>query len=188
MGGGVGAPGLILLDACCVLNLYATGQMAAILRALPWRFAVADRVATEALYIRRGGAGEDADERDPVDLGPLIARGLLEVLRLETEEEAATFVGFAAQLDDGEALTCALALHRGGMVGTDDRKAWRVCGGQAPPLEVYSTAALIEAWAEGQRIASGVLARVLTDIRERARFIPGRRDPLLSWWKASLDR
>lgn len=186
MGSEIGAPARILLDACCVLNLYATGQMDAILRALPEHFAIADRVASEALYIRRGGSGEDADERIPVDFGPLVEQGLLEVLRVETEEEAASFVDFAAQLDDGEAMTCALALHRGGVVGSDDRKARRVCGAQSPPLDTRSTPAMIKAWADSERIAGADLRRVLIDIRERARFAPGRHDPLLAWWDAAL--
>jgi predicted nucleic acid-binding protein len=186
MGGEVGAPGQILLDACCVLNLYATGRMEAILRALPLPCAVAERVVAEALHVRRGGDGEDADERDPVDLAPLIAQGLIEVLRLETDEEAASFVGFAAQLDDGEAMTCALALHRDGVVGTDDRKARRVCGMQEPPLEIQTTPTMLKAWGESGQIASTELKQALFRIRERARFAPGKRDPLQVWWEAAL--
>lgn len=186
MGGGVGEPVRILLDACCLLNLYATGRIDAILRALPDRFAIADRVAAEALYIRRGGGGDDADERDPVDLGPLIAQGLIEVQQLESEEEAASFVGFAAQLDDGEAMTCAVALHRGGVVGTDDRKARRICGAQSPPLKIRTTPAMLKAWAESERIAGADLRQVLVDIRERARFAPGKQEPLQAWWEAAF--
>lgn len=184
--GGAGERERILLDACCVLNLYSTGQMEAILRALPWRCAVAERVASESLYIRRGGDGEDADEREPVDLSPLIAQGLIEVLPLETEEEAASFVGFAADLDDGEAMTCALALHRGGVVGTDDRKARRVCGMQEPSLEIQTTPAMLKAWGESGRIAKTELRQALLRIQERARFTPGKRDPLQVWWEAAL--
>lgn len=188
MGGRVGEPVRVLLDACCLLNLYATGRIDVILRALPDRFAIADHVAAEALYIRRGGSGDDADEWEPVDLRPLIESGLLEVLRLETEEEAASFVGFAAQLDDGEAMTCALALHRGGAIGTDDRKARRICGTQSPPIEIRTTPALLKAWAEVERITGTELGRVLLRIRERARFAPGKHDSLQGWWDAALSR
>ena len=186
MRGAIGARSHMLLDARCVLNLYATGRMDRILRALPWRIAVADRVVAEALYPRRGGDGADADERDPVDLGPLIARGLIEVLHLETEEEAASFVGFAAQLDDGEAMTCALALHRGGVVGTDDRKARRICGLRVPPLAIHSTPTMLKLWVATEQIADAELRRALVAIRERARFVPGRHEPLQAWWAAAL--
>ena len=186
MSGDIGAHSHMLLDACCVLNLYATGRMDRILRALPWRIAVADRVAGEALYLRRGGGGEDTDERDPVDLGPLIAQGLIEVLQLENEDEAASFVGFAAQLDDGEAMTCALALHRGGVVGTDDRKARRICGLQVPPLAIRSTPTMLKIWVDNEQIADAELRQSLVTIRERARFVPGRHEPLQAWWVAAL--
>src|SRR5438552_17812391 len=98
---------LILLDACCLLNLHATRRLEEILTAVQGRFAVAERVAAETLYTRRGGSGDDADEKDPVDMGSLVALGLLEVLPVETPDEAASYVGFAAELDDGEAMTCS---------------------------------------------------------------------------------
>lgn len=123
-----GALPLIFLDACCLLNLAASRQIAAILRDSPARFAITTKVAAESGYLRRGGAGDDADERDKLDLAPLIAVDLLSVVGIATEEEAASFIDFAAALDDGEAETCALAYHRGVIVATDDRKARRLCG------------------------------------------------------------
>src|SRR5712692_6705387 len=110
------AVALILLDACCLLNLHATRRLEEVLRTVRGRFAIVERVAAEALYTRRGGSGEDADEKDPIDFHPLVALGLLEVLCVETADEAASYIGFAAELDDGEAMTCALALHRGAEV------------------------------------------------------------------------
>lgn len=41
--------GLILLDACCVLNLYGGRCMEQILRTSQWTFAVAQRAANEVL-------------------------------------------------------------------------------------------------------------------------------------------
>src|SRR3954470_290959 len=172
------AVALILLDACCLLNLHATRRLEQILLTVQGRFAVAERVAAETLYTRRGGSGDDADEKDPVDIRPLIAPGLLEELPVETADEAASYVGFAAQLDDGEAMTCALALHRGAILATDDRKALRLLASQAPRISVRSTAQLLKEWADGAQVASAELRTVLTDVRQRARFAPGRHDAL----------
>lgn len=177
---------LILLDACCLLNLYATQRLDEILVALQGHFGVAERVAAEALYLRRGGSGEDADEKDPVDIGPLVASGSLAVHAVETPEEAASYVRFAAELDDGEAMTCALALHRRAVVATDDRKALRVLAAQAPQIGVRSTAQLLREWADYSNLAPTELRTVLTDVRQRARFAPGRHDPLHAWWEAAL--
>lgn len=174
----------ILLDACCLLNLAATGRMVAILRDHPGRFAVAERVVAETLYLRRGGKGDDAEEREAIDLTPLIAAGLLTVLRVDTRAEAASLIDFADQLDDGEAMTCALALHRGFVVGTDDRKARRLCDARTPSLATHITSMLLRAWVETMQVSDAELGPLLRAIRERARFVPGRNDPLLAWWDA----
>jgi hypothetical protein len=85
--------------------------MAEILEALSCQFGIARHVANEAMYV---GSSSDADEdREPVDLDPMIRAGLLTVLDLGSPAEFSGFVGFAAELDDGEAATCALAVHRG---------------------------------------------------------------------------
>jgi hypothetical protein len=177
----------VLLDGCCLLNLYAARRIEEILRALPARFAVAESVAAEALYVRRGGTGQDADDKNPVELQPLIDVGLLEVLRVEMAAEAASYVSFAAHLDDGEAMTCALALHRGATVATDDRKAFSVLGRLAPQVPILTTARLLRDWADSVKLPPSALKAVLTDVRQRARFAPGRHDPLQSWWLAALQ-
>jgi hypothetical protein len=176
----------VLLDACCLLNLCATRFIEDILRALPLRFAVADRAAAEVRYLRRGGAGLDADVREPVDLQPLVAAGLLEVLAFATADEEASFVQFAANIDDGEAMTCALAWHRQAAVATDDLKTLRIVRPLVPPLPIYTTAGLMRQWADGQQVTGPVLKRALLNIEERARFAPGRHDPLRSWWLAAM--
>src|SRR5581483_10436728 len=110
---------------------------------------------------------------DAVDISPLVAPGLLELLAVETPDEAASYVSFAAELDDGEAMTCALALHRGALVATDDRKALRLLAARAPQIRVRSTAQLLKEWADSASLAPTELRAVLTDVRQRARFAPG---------------
>ena len=128
-------PGVLLLDASCLLNLYATDRILEIAAALPWQLAVVDYVLEqEALYVRTIGAYEEQEETVPVDLSPLIDEGLILVVRMETPSEEASFVELAAVLDDGEAVTGAIALSRGHMVAIDDRKARRVLGEKAPGM------------------------------------------------------
>ena len=82
----------ILLDTCCRINHYETGLVAEFLHALPERYAFVDYVVAESLYIRRSGATGDEDDTEPVVLQSLVDRGLLEVLHLETDDEAVSFV------------------------------------------------------------------------------------------------
>ncbi len=76
-----------LLDSCSLLNIYASSQAAKILRALGVQCAVVEVVARESTYVLRGGEGEGSVEREPVDLQPLVAAGLLEVWSPQSEAE-----------------------------------------------------------------------------------------------------
>lgn len=179
---GFGGCQIALLDSCSLLNLYATRRLAEILRALGVRFAVAAAVASEAVYVLGGGEGEAATEREPVDLRPLIASGLLDVWSPESEAEYVSFVNFAAELDDGEAMTCALALHRGGAVVTDDRKTLRILPRLAPGARALTTSQVLRLWSDVSGVDSSVLRAALLDVQARGRFTPGKHDPLADWW------
>jgi hypothetical protein len=176
---------LLLLDACCVLNLFATRHIEHILRTLQRHFAIAVAVKAEAKWIYRGGSGEDALDRDTLDTEPLVAAGLLEVLSPETDAENEDYVAFAIILRDGEAMTAALAIHRGGSRATDDVKARRELGARAPSIVLSSTADLLHAWSSAARIEPHLLAQVLQDVRTRAQFLPSKADPWRSWWDAA---
>jgi hypothetical protein len=176
----------IHLDCCALLNVYATGLIIEVLNAHTSAhgtyFVVADVVMrTEALWVGCGQASDPGSDREIVDLGPLVAAGVLHVEELTTPEEAATFVALASVLDDGEAATASLAVHRGGAVATDDSKAIRVLSEQSPPLVVLRTSELMKGWSD-TGVPSARVAEALEAIRERARFEPGPRDPHVGWW------
>jgi len=173
-----------LLDACAVVNLYATRRMEDILAAVDGPVAVADIVEREAQYVFQGGDGEDAREREPIDLQPWVSQGVLTVIEATHEEELLTFIDLTQELDDGEAMTAALAVHRGFTVVTDDRKAVRVLTGRA--VTFRSTLDLVKTWADQQAIGSDALRVVLIDLRERGNYYPSRRHPLRSWWDTAL--
>ncbi len=187
MGIDFGGCQVALLDCCSLLNLYATRHLAEILEALDVRFAVAEAVVGEAGYVLRGGDSENATERELVDLQPLITAGLLEVWRPESEAEYVSFVNFAAEVDDGEAMTCALALHRGAAIVTDDRKTLKVLPRLAPMVLALTTSQVVRLWADSSQVERTVLQAALLDIQTRARFVPGRHDPLSLWWDGLTD-
>lgn len=179
---------VLMLDACCILNLVASRHMEAIIRCLSMRCAVATAAAGEALWVERGGSGPDATARDPVDLQPLIDAGLLVILSVDTDDEMAAYVTFAASLDDGEAMTCAIAVERGYAVASDDHRVANVLKRLAPQIPILTTPSLLKHWAETSGIAPPLLKQVLTDVHDRARYAPGRHDPLQSWWQTIADR
>lgn len=157
-------------------------------RDAPVGFIISEQASREVRYVRRGGEGADADEREAVDLKVLEERGLLYVARLEAPAELATFVDLAREMDDGEAAACALAVHRSGALVTDDRKARHVFGQRFAATPLLTTAEVIKGWADRVRPETRELARVLLDVEERAHFRPNQSDPLATWWNRSRSQ
>ena len=177
----------VLLDACCLINLLATGRIAEILDALPYRFGVSELVA-EKEVLGLAPSQEAAGDPSPTPrdlLASLVRADLLEVLALRTAEEASAFVRFATALDDGEASVCALAVVEGAAIATDDRKAIRLLGEWAPEVRVIQTPELLFEWAIATNQQSAEIRRVLTAVRERARFVPRKGSPGAEWWRSN---
>jgi hypothetical protein len=179
---------LLLLDACCLINLLATDRMEEILKILPFRFATSRLVATrEVLAI-----ASETDEGGPIEREVIPPKALedfesLDLLDLASEQELTDFVRFAADLDDGEASVCALALSRGGGVATDDRKALGLLGRESPQVLTVQTPELLHEWARLSKTPKPEVGLVLRSIERRARFRPRRGAPRFEWWSAILS-
>ena len=151
---------------------------------LPYQLVVADYVLEqEAIYVRIPGPEGLYDERAPVDLYPLVNEGLIQVMRLEQLQEKSTFVDLAALVDDGEAVTGALALHRGCSIATDDRKARRVLGERAPTVPLVSTLELLKLWVDEATVPDIELRAAIADMQSGASYVPGDKDSLYTWWR-----
>lgn len=142
---------------------------------------------SEALYVYRGGSGDDARERESVDLAPLQRANLLQVLAVDTDAEAATFVALTVELDDGEAEALALAIHRNLAVATDDRKTLRIINQRFPDVEVFTTPSLLKQWADHCAIDPTRLRYVLRDVQERGNYLPRNDDALRAWWQRAVS-
>lgn len=183
---GVGPKGgsRVYLDACCIINLFATGRIEEILAALPFHFSVSRYIADhEVLRISTGGAGQPSRL---LSLSELAEVGLLTIEDVRSESELAQYVRFAAVLDDGEASVCALAMTHHGTLATDDRKALRVIRQCATPLPSLETPELLYRWSRVNEVPEEEVRRVLSGVRERARFVPRRAAPHYEWWMAHL--
>lgn len=172
---------LLLLDACCLINLFATGRMEEILASLPYRFATSRWVASkEVLSVGQSVVPGVPPEREIIPTTRL--EELLTLFDLTTEEEMNDFIRFVVELDDGEAGVCTLAISRGGMVATDDRKALRVLAERAPQVPTLQTPELLYDWAQRTEAEAADVSEVLRNIRYRARFWPRRGAPRSDWW------
>lgn len=165
--------GSIILDACCVITLYESGQMEAILRATGQQVVLASYV--HEVEIRRA------------DLGPLIDAGTILIVSPRNETEENAYVNFAVELDDGEAVTGAIAIHRNWAIATDEAKATAYFSRVAPRLEIASTPDLVKHWVEQVKPAREEVRAVLQRIELRARYQPGPNHPLRGWWRVHHD-
>jgi predicted nucleic acid-binding protein len=176
-----GDPAVTLLDACAVISLFATRWMGDIIDEIDGSVAVVDAVIAESLYVRRGGHGEDARELETIDLKPFIESGKLAPITVDDEGELHLFIDLVAtlRLDDGEAMTAAVAISRNYVMVTDDGKAERRLYGR---VALRSTLDVIKVWADRRALDAKTVASALIDVRERRSYVPPPRHPLKGWW------
>ncbi len=176
-----------ILDACALLNLYASGSLEAILKSRHLPCCVVEQVKQESLFIRKPSDTSTGYEYEPVVLDGYFQSGLLNLVKLESEIERELFVNLAAQIDDGEAATIAIAIARNMQVVTDDKKAVRVLKQEAPKLIWFSTLDVVKTWSETGAISPAELRTALLNILKHANYLPGKKHHLLNWWQIAVN-
>ena len=175
---------MILLDACVLINLCATDRLEEISRCVPGGFSVAAAAREEALFLR--DPGDIVHPLKPLVLDPFFDQGVLHLLPMEADEET-LFVNIAAELDEGEAMSMAIAIERNLDLAADDRKAIRLFtkfGGD--PNRLWTTLSVVRMWADAAALSVEELGRAARAIRDRARYLPAPNHPLYSWWSPLL--
>jgi hypothetical protein len=176
-----------IVDACTLINLYASGQFQAIIPACGGNFHVSEQVQRESLSIREP---DPADASllipSPIDLSNEITSGLIKECRLEGKVEFEHYVNFAIHVDDGEASSLAIALSRKWTLATDDRKAIRLATESGIP--VITTPELVERWSNATKPTNDEIADTLRAIERFAKFRPRRGNPLHEWWTSMIAR
>ena len=169
----------LLLDACVMINVAASGvplgELASRNRVT---FAMARLAAAEVLYLAPVDEGGTPER---INVMGYARRGDLRLADLTLDEQS-TFLKLARDVDDGEAATLAVSLHRGWAVATDDRKAQRLAHAAEPPIALVTTSALLHSWADGHDEPAERVSDVLRRIERRAAFVPRRSDPNRNWW------
>lgn len=175
-----------VIDCCSLLNLYTGWGGLAELRALRRTWHVCDAVLTEAEYTREY-AQDGTQVSVPIDVKALVNEGLLLAAHAESERELEDFVGFASEVDDGEAQALAIAKNRGYVLLTDDRKAAAVALRPDVGVRVVSTASVLRSWGQLDSANEARLPEVITRISVLARFTP-RADPAeYAWWRGPFS-
>lgn len=169
-----------IIDACVLINLLATEELEAILGAAKKPSLICSIVENESIYLR---TGDPRNPKEPINLEPFINDGVLSVCEIESEKEESLYVDFASALDDGEAMTLAIAIGRKLDLATDDRKARRLFLNEiADSKRLISTSALIRQWAAAEDISAMKLKETLARIQNRASYRPPTDDRHHRWW------
>jgi hypothetical protein len=177
-----------VIDACCLIDLMASGHAEGILQASGFTWRLPSAVQGEVQYRRQYDPAQSQKTiHVPVDLSAMISSGLLAVCNPHTQQEQARFVHYATIFrSDGEAMCLALAEQHQWVVATDDHKAIRIA--RQAGLTVVSCPKLIKAWADAAVPDHAVLNQVLLDIQVLAQFKPNPAMPEYQWWVAELSR
>ncbi len=173
----------VILDACCVINLYATDRMGEILRAAPVKFTVSSYVQkVEARWVYDG---EDADGntlKQPIDFHPLVEGKLVEIVEPDLTVLSGQMILFAAHdIRNGEMISAAIAHQRNWAIGTDDASASKKLARLVPHLQIVSTFDLVKHWATSDGIDRDGIRAALRKIRERGKFSISEHHPLYEW-------
>ena len=175
-----------VIDACCLIDLLASGQAEAILRATGHAWHLPSSVQAEVQYVRQYDPDKPGSYRNvPVDLTPFVTSGVLTMCQPDDAQEQAQYVQYATLFrSDGEAMCLALAECRGWTVATDDRRAIQVA--RKAGVTVVSCPELVKAWADATKRGQATLCKVLRDIQVLAQFRPNPAMPDYQWWVDKL--
>jgi predicted nucleic acid-binding protein len=171
----------VLLDACCLINIFSGGRAAEILQSVPHTWYVCEAVSEETLYVEVATA--EQRERRQVEIQPLVSQGIIIQCAPSNEAEFAAVVHYAAHLDDGEAMCLALAKCRSWTVATDERKGRRIASEDGIPI--INTPQLLRAWADKQLVSPQDVRAVVERITTLGRYRPGADAPEAAWWRNS---
>jgi len=173
----------LILDACCIINLYASRRLGEILTALPGSTTVSDYVYRESGWVYDGPDDNARQTKAPINLQPFIQAELLSLVSIDSEAERSKFIHFAAHLDDGESCIGAIAVCRNWAVATDDKKAINLFYREAPDLQIVSTLELVKYWVDTTQPSVDTVRTALRNIRLRANYKPGAKHILYDWWQ-----
>jgi hypothetical protein len=176
------------IDACCVIDLLASGDAEVILRASGFTWHLPSAVQSEVQYCRQYDPAHPGKTLNvPADLSGRISSGVLTLCQPENQQELNRFTHYAAMFrSDGEAMCLAIAEQRKWVIATDDRKAIRIA--EKAAVTVVSCPELVKAWADATGPDQAALNTVLRDIQVLAQFKPNPAMPEYQWWVDELAR
>ena len=120
-----------------------------------------------------------------IDVAPMVGSGLLHVLELSGDLEQTIYVEQAAVVDDGEAMSIAIAGNRGLELAIDDKRAAKHALRTFPKMRLWTTPEILKRWADAAALSKARLKEALMKIETRSRYVPPKSHALASWWQTA---
>jgi len=171
----------VIVDACCLINLCTSLRLREILDSTGHRFFICPAVKAESMFFEFEVEGKL--NREEVDLDSHIASGTLTLAQVQDVEETSLYVKYAANLDDGEAMSMAIAAKRGWTLMTDDRRARKIAVNEG--ITIIDTTEAVHSWL-GDPTRSAEARKVIQSIVRFARFTPRSDAAYADWWQRHM--
>lgn len=181
----------IVVDACCLINLVAAGNILSPSSEKGKRsnkatssdaLHVPKIVANEVLYILQSDSDDPTTLiKTPIDLSELMEKRFLSGCEIESNDESSLFVQLAVRLDDGEAAALAIAKNRSWTLATDDRIAAKLAGELS--VGVLNTPQLVKLWAKHIVANAKQIREAINNIQTYAKFVPRQDSVEFDWWQ-----
>jgi len=155
------------------LNILATGHAAALCYGR--QLLLAPKIRAESLFVYDSATREN---RISID-AHYLAEQRINTLAVDlTDSEKAMAVRFAADVDDGEAESLAIAHERGIPLLSDDVRAGRIATQLG--IRLQTTLELLHNWSAGRTALE--LREAACGLRDRASYAAPRTHPLRDWF------
>lgn len=168
---------LLITDASVLVNLLATDAFEDIAHKAGWRFVICEAVQREVLALRNADTGD----MEPVELQSFVESKLIEVTKLQSDE-CDCYVEYSAVVDDGEAMSLAIAETRKLAIAVDDRRAISIAQRRGLTSTMLTTPELLHLWCQQTKAEDGEVGRILRLVEIRARYVPPKNHALRQWW------
>jgi predicted nucleic acid-binding protein len=172
----------VVIDACCTLNLLATGREVEIVRGLELRLFDTPQISGEAMYLWTKPDSEGKRAKESTSTAALREGGHLETLQLDTDALVDAFVVAAGRIKDTDASCIALAGVMGLPLVSDDRKERRIARDIFPNIDLISTLDLLHQASQRLGWKGTELEEIARNLRWRGNFAVPKQDPLGTWY------
>lgn len=174
----------LILDASCIITLYASRQIRPILRSVPPAVTIAAYVFDkEVLWYYDGPRADVRSSRSQINLQELVDEALLAIVTLDSSDEKELYTTFRQRLDIGEAISGAIAIQRKWGIVLDERKARNLLQREAASIQQFYALELIKHWADTRHPPDSLIKETLWNVRYRGSYLLGKKHPLFPWWQ-----